>query len=133
MECLIVCTLVDGDLDFFLLPRSQPVRPQEDDAGLAFVQRLGQRRLKLLTGCQVPLVEVRLESFFLGPLSHLMDNRTILGVVRQERIRRLRGLAFAAHEIAQLFRDGWRHPCIQGLQMAQVRMDLLQRRVVESD
>jgi hypothetical protein len=35
VECLIACPLVDGDLEFLLLPRPQTIRPQEHNTGFA--------------------------------------------------------------------------------------------------
>ena len=60
MERLVARSLVDGDLELLLLPWPQAVRPEEDHASLAVAQPLGQRRLELPAGSQLPFLQVQL-------------------------------------------------------------------------
>src|SRR5512135_1275973 len=90
MERLVARSLVDGDLELLLLPWPQAVRPEEHHARLAVVQPLGQRRLELPAGGQLPFLQVQQQTLALKPLGHLVNGRAVLGVVRQERVVMLR-------------------------------------------
>ena len=90
MERLVAHSLVDGDLELLLLPWPQAVRPEEHHAGLALVQPLGQRRLELPAGSQLPFLQVQLQPLALEPLGHLVDGWAVLGVVREEGVVALR-------------------------------------------
>ena len=82
--------LIDGDLELFLLPRPQPIRPQEHHARLALPQPLGQVRLKLPPWQDLPDLQIQLQPFPPQPPGQFLDSRAVLGVVGQERMVALR-------------------------------------------
>ena len=68
----------------------RPFGPRNTTQVLLSRSALGQRRLELPAGGQLPFLQVQLQALALEPLGHLVDGRAVLGVVRQERVVALR-------------------------------------------
>ncbi len=85
---LVVSSPVDRDQYLLLLPRGQAISPEEHNASLAVVKRLGELGLEVPARSQLPLVEIQDEPLAAKPLSQLFDGRTVLGVVQRNASKR---------------------------------------------
>lgn len=87
MEFWVTNPHIDRRLQLFLLPRSQAVWSETDDASLAVAQGLGQRWLIFSAWRQ--LTDLKKEREPLSPETplDLLDNKAVFRVVRKEGIK----------------------------------------------